>query len=184
MTPDEIKGMYLYYTMLDREAKMIPVDINAPDTIGYSVGWHYGCVYFHAHKRGESLDFYHEIDARQLDDRKSAAENQDGRHETHAVKVARMAEESWIEWRYHPLNAGEAIEQVWIRQPQKLPDDDDDVDNSPYGPRYLWSDASHDVAIGVSLVCLLDLVETHTLQARNKPVTCIGIRDTLRIPTG
>ncbi|KAL2689333.1 hypothetical protein Neosp_003386 [[Neocosmospora] mangrovei] len=148
MTPDEITGMDLYYTMLDREAKMIPVDINAPDTIGYSVGWYYGCVYFHAHKRGESLDFYHELDTKQRDDRKSAAKYHEG-HEPHAIKVARMAEESWIEWRYHPLNAGEAIEQVWIRQPRKLPGDDDDIDNSPHGPRYPWTDASHDVAIGL-----------------------------------
>ncbi|WAO87070.1 Hypothetical protein NCS54_00436500 [Fusarium falciforme] len=150
MPPDEINGMSLYYTMLDREAKLIPVDINAPDTIGYSVGWHYGCVYLHAHKRGESLDFYHELDMRQTEvETKSAAVNPNERHEPHAVKVARMAEESDIEWRYHPLNAGEAIEQVWVRQPRKLPQDEDDHDDSPYGPRYLWSDSPRDIAIGL-----------------------------------
>lgn len=147
--------MSLYYTTLDRDAKLIPVDINAPDTIGYSVGFCYGCFYLHAHKRGERLDFYHELDARQAEaERESAAEGESERDEPHIVKVARVAQESGIEWRYHPLNAGEAIEQVWIRQPQRLPEDDDDDDNSPYGPRYLWSDASHDIAIGVSLVYL------------------------------
>lgn len=155
MTPDEIDGMSLYYTMLDREARLMPVDINAPDTIGYSVGWFYGCVYLHAHKRGESFDFYHELDMKQAEvEGKSPAAGRDERHERHAVKVARMAKESDIEWRYHPLNAGEAIEQVWIRQPQELPQDDDDRDGSPSGGRYLWSDAARDVAIGVSLVSL------------------------------
>ncbi|RMJ07833.1 hypothetical protein CDV36_012563 [Fusarium kuroshium] len=147
MTPDEMNDMSLYYTMLDREAKLLPVDINAPDTIGYSVGWNYGCIYLHAHRRGESLDFYHELDARETEtESKSATESGD---ESHGSRVARMAEESGLEWRYHPLNEGEAITQVWIRQPQELPEDDEDFNNSPYGPRYLWCDSPHDVAIGL-----------------------------------
>ncbi|KAJ4312148.1 hypothetical protein N0V84_010084 [Fusarium piperis] len=149
MSPDEINGMSLYYTMLNRDAKLLPVDLNTPDTIGYSVGWCYGCVYLHAHKRGESMDFYHEVDARQTDmEIELAAVTDNGRRGAHAAKVARISEESGIEWRYHPLNAGEAIEQLWIRQPQRLPGDDDG-DDSPFGPQYLWSDAPHDIAIGL-----------------------------------
>ncbi|KAM0417216.1 hypothetical protein ACHAPT_012793 [Fusarium lateritium] len=177
MTPDEMNGMSLYYTMLDRDAKMLPVDINAPDTVGYSIGWRYGCAYLHVHRRGESLDFYHELDARQESEEvRSAAEPEIEieRRESRTTKAARMAEESDIQWMYHPLDAGEAINQVWIRQPQTLEGDDDD--NSPYGPKYLWSDSPIDVAIGLvtNQGRTLVLGRPYDLPSKRFPWRCIA----------
>ncbi|KAF4973787.1 hypothetical protein FZEAL_9234 [Fusarium zealandicum] len=113
----ELQSLSLYDLLDKPEARMIPLDLNEPDTIGYSLCWGRGkLLYIHAHKPWESLTFYHELDTKLI-----VSESSNYPEDCEIEHPNPGPLESPLEWIYHPLQQGELIDQVWIRQPQDVP---------------------------------------------------------------
>lgn len=68
--------------------RMVPLDLNAPDVVGYSACWSGKLMMLHAHKAGENLSFYKDL-------------------------LAAYGRAVWI---YLPMSSGERILEIWGRR--------------------------------------------------------------------
>ncbi|KAF5599989.1 hypothetical protein FPANT_2866 [Fusarium pseudoanthophilum] len=140
MAPDALKNMAYHVTKdsssslgMTIEARMVALEFNEPEIMGYSACWYKDqLVDLHTHKAEESLAFYRELD--EMAKQKLAKEKSD---DSTAIPSPY--------WTYHPLNAGERVEQVWLRTKKEA----DGKDTSEDERRPKISDTSTEITISL-----------------------------------
>lgn len=93
MTPAELRDITFFNHVPNSGLKlntfrMVPLDLNAPDVVGYSACWSGRLMMLHAHKAGENLAFYKDL-------------------------LAAYGRAVWI---YIPMSPGERILEIWGRR--------------------------------------------------------------------
>ncbi|KAI5455733.1 hypothetical protein BGZ63DRAFT_518839 [Mariannaea sp. PMI_226] len=88
LSPIEMERLAFHHISRCTDPRLIPLELNQPDTFGYSMCWSGNLLYIHAHRYKEKLDFYREFDARCKS----------------------------LLWTFMPLYQGEFVKEVWLRK--------------------------------------------------------------------